>query len=292
MTGLSTISPRQAALLLAPVEDTSSFLRGSALGPEAVALELEQLETFDPDVGCALPAETIANQVCLSPADRHLPGAIEVLADQARSLMAQGFFLLTLGGEHTITLGPLEAAVERWPEVGVIQLDAHGDLRQSYEGRPWSHACAMRRAVEAFQLPLLGVGIRSVCPEEVELVGQRPRLCHLSPRQLRSNLKATLLQALESMPRQVYLSIDMDVFDPAVAPGVGTPEAGGLDWEQVVQVIDIVTAHREVVAADLVELAPPVESARTVRLAARLAIRLLLQILGPTRLTQASLGSR
>ncbi len=261
-----------ACILVAPVEATSSFLRGSVRGPEEISRELDLIEAFDPELG---PARSISRTKYILPeVDRDLPGALDALAREADRWLRREVFVLTLGGEHTITFGPLAAVVERYGEVGLIQLDAHGDLRDCYEGRSVSHACVMRRVVSEHHVPLLGLGIRSVCEEEAVFLARHSTVTHLSSRVVISNREA-VIDAIEQLPAEVYLSIDMDVFDPSVAPGVGTPEAGGLRWYDVADVIDIVASRRRIVAADVVELVPAVERDRTVRLAARVALRVL-----------------
>lgn len=266
------------AVLLAPVEQTSSFLRGSELGPEAVAAELATVDRFDPEVGRSLDELGPRFEVRPTLRGLSLESSIAALADAAGAELDRGRRLLTLGGEHTVTLGPLRAVVERAGPVGLVQLDAHADLRESYEGRALSHACVVRRAVEDLGLPALGLGIRSVSAPEAEFLAADDRVRHLGPRTAATG--GSLGPLLDLMPESVYLTIDMDAFDPAVAPGVGTAEVGGLTWPDAARIVDEVARRRRIVAVDLVELAPNVERHRTVRLAARVAIRALLRTEG------------
>jgi agmatinase len=261
------------------VESTSSVLRGSALGPEAVARELEVLEPFDPEVGRGLDPAFRFGRSPLDPQQCGMPEALGVLADLTSTWLERGAFVLMLGGEHTVTLGPLEAVVRRFGRIGLVQLDAHGDLRASYEGDRYSHACVMRHAVEDLGVKLLGLGVRSMCGEEVDFAASRDDVAHLRPRQIIADPGA-VARAVDALPPLVYLTIDMDAFDPVVCPGVGTPEAGGLRWDQVADIIDTVASKRRIVGADVVELAPSVERERSVRLAARVALRVLLQSVG------------
>ncbi len=269
---------REIALVLAPSEESSSFLRGSFLGPAALAAELRDIEPFDPDVGLGLGSRLHFHVEELSEDARELPAALEALERLAGEALSHGRFPLTLGAEHTITLGPLRAALARFGQVGLVQLDAHGDLRDCFEGRLVGHACVMRRALD-LGVPVLGLGIRSKCQEEAELVAGTAPVRNLSPREIRRSWDE-VGRAIESLPAKVYLTLDMDVFDPTVAPGVGTPEAGGLTWPEVARLIDEVASRREIVAADLVELAPSVERDRTLRVAARALVRVLLRSFG------------
>jgi len=248
------------------------------LGAAAVAAELGELEPFDSEVGRGIHPSLERHHVCIAEVDCSYPRAVDALEREARHWSDRGAFVFTLGGEHTVSLGPLKAAARRWGELGIVQLDAHGDLRDEYEGLSMSHACVMRRAVSEIDCHLLGIGIRSLCPEEASLVASSSRITHLRPRALQSSLEP-VRAALEGLPRDVYLTIDMDAYDPTAAPGVGTPEPGGLEWYQVADIIDLVAATHRIIGADLVELAPTIERARTVRLAARTAIRVLLRSL-------------
>jgi agmatinase len=270
------VSPRAASLIIAPVEATSSFLRGSLLGPDAVVAELGAIELSDPDVGMTEPALGPVSEVRV-PSGQSLAESVRLVEEEAERQLDLGRFPFTLGGEHTVTLGPLAAVARRWPGVGVVQLDAHADLRDEYEGERLSHACVMRRAVSDLGLTVLGLGIRSMSAEEGAFVAVERRVSHLGPREIR--VEGALEAALRALPERIYLTVDMDVFDPAAAPGVGTPEAGGLTWPEVSAVIDRVAAARSVVAADLVEFAPTVERPRTARLAARVVVRVLLRSL-------------
>lgn len=265
-------------LVIVPIEESSSFVRGSADGPEELARELAGIEPYDPDLdrglGERLPHEVVRlpEASCLMP---HALEALEVLVGQS---LDQGRFVVTLGGEHTITLGPLKAAITRFGDIGLVQIDAHGDLRQQYEGRLLSHACVMKRAID-LGLPLLGVGIRSKCIEEIDLVRSSPKITNFSPREIRRSWDE-VIAAIEALPHRVYLTVDIDGFDPTVAPGVGTPESGGLTWRDVAKFIDELTKRRQIIGLDVVEMAPKVERDRTMRLAARTVIRVLLRSMG------------
>lgn len=261
------------------MEVTSSFQRGSVYGPAAVGDELELVDGFDADVGRGLPPTKGLVRVRLPAVEPRLERALSDLEAEAHRMSERGAFILTLGGEHTVTLGPLRAAASRWGRLGLVQFDAHGDLRDSYEGESISHACVMRRAIDELDVQLLGVGIRSLSEEEAALVETSKQIDHVHPRHIAAGL-SPVAELVETLPPLVYLTIDMDVFDPAVAPGVGTPEPGGLWWFQVSKLIDLIASRRRIVGADLVELAPSIERDRTVRLAARVALRVLLRSSG------------
>jgi len=190
----------------------------------------------------------------------------------ARRVVRDGKFLLSLGGEHGITAGLVRAVYLKHKRLSVLQIDAHSDLRRTYQGSPYSHACVMRRVLEQ-DVSIVPVGIRSVAQEEhrfMKRAGIEPitaRECHASDNWID--------RALDGLTDTVYVSIDIDAFDPAYAPGTGTPEPGGLDWYQVIGLLRLVAAEKNIVAADIVEIMPIPGQAVTEFLAARLAYKLI-----------------
>lgn len=203
--------------------------------------------------------------------------AVDLLAAAAGRVLERGAFPLTLGGEHTISAGPFRAAAERHPGLGLVGIDAHLDLRDLYEGNPWSHACVLRRIVEAHSPPTLWVGVRSMAAEELEfLQSLEPRsLIDVRPAHTLDRDGAWIKRAIAPLPERVYLSIDVDGLDPSVMPGTGTPEPGGLDYRTVLRFIDALARQRQIVGADLVELAPIPGQQVSEFTAAKLAAKLI-----------------
>ena len=154
-----------------------------------------------------------------------------------------------------LSIGPVRAAARQYPDIGVLQFDAHLDLREKWNGSRFNHACVMRRVADDIGVPIVQVGIRSFSPEEadyIQLKGLRPFFAHgIDP------IDPSWIQTvLEVLPQNVYLTIDLDGLDPGVLPGTGTPEPGGLSYRQLVNLIKAVGRHRTVIAADITELAP------------------------------------
>jgi agmatinase len=247
-------------------EETATYLKGTRRGPAAVLRASEQVETYDP----VLRRETVEDGIhCLRPiypriSPERLAGQLEKVT---ANILRDGKTPALIGGEHSISLGPIRAVREKYPHLGVLHLDAHGDLRDEYEGTAYGHGCIMRRVLEI--CPVTQVGVRSLSREEADLIEENPRIrtyfAHQGhPRGLLSHL-----------PRVVYLSIDMDVFDPSLVPGVGTPEPGGLRWEEVVDLVAAVTRRRPVVAFDVVETRPIPGSVVSEFVAARLIYRIM-----------------
>jgi agmatinase len=212
------------------------------------------------------------------------PGDVTDQVERAAApLLADGKFLLGLGGEHSISIGLVNAVVKadrrrqkgrRGGKIGVLQIDAHSDLRDTYMGSPWSHGCVMRRLHQDLHLPISPVGIRSFSQEEHEYM-QQEGIEPITPAMVADDLAGSIARALEKLPDRIYLTIDIDAFDPSLVPGTGTPEPGGLTWPQVTALVREAARVKTIVAADIVEVTPVPGSCATEYLAARLAYKLI-----------------
>lgn len=272
--------PARARVVVLPVpyDATASYRAGARHGPEAIIDASRHMELFDEeeradftDVGIA----TVAPLCVDARGPEHMVAAVERAAIE---VVKRGQFLLTLGGEHTITLGALRAIRAHYPDAGVLQLDAHLDLRDSYEGSPYSHACVMRRVREDLGLEVAQIGIRSFSAEEHAYVKEK-EIKFVPARALAqvSSLRRDRLidSIVAGLPEQVYITVDLDVFDPAVLPATGTPEPGGLDWYTGLELVRRVASARHLVGADIVELAPIPGQPASDFLAAKLAYKLI-----------------
>ncbi len=196
----------------------------------------------------------------------------ERLTRTLASLLDRGAFPLILGGEHSLTPGAVRAASQRFPGLTVLQIDAHADLRDGYQGHADSHASAMRRCLDDPSLRVVGVGIRSMSAAEARFAAQNPdRVRHFLARSRRW----TAREVLAAVSGPVYLSVDLDGLDCSLLPATGTPEPGGLFWEETLDLLRALFQERKVVAADLVELAPIPGQPASDYLAARLASKIL-----------------
>ncbi|MCE5269809.1 agmatinase [bacterium] len=245
----------RAVILPAPFERSTSYGHGAALGPAAIIEASQQVEEYDPLLGIETTAFGIHTAAAVDddpalPAEKYL----ERLEQAVESYLERGKLVATLGGEHSLSLAPWRAHQRRHPGAGILQLDAHADLRDSYEGDPYSHASVMRRILETGPAAAVAVGIRSLCREEAELYAAG-RVLLLDARTVAMSAD-WIERAVAALPGEVYLTIDVDALDPAVAPSTGTPEPGGLSWYQMLALLDAVTARKRVIGFDLVELAP------------------------------------
>lgn len=235
-----------------PLEQSVSYGGGTARGPEAILAASQQLERWD---GVSEPAA--AGIVTTAPVD--CSGDVETILahieQQAGSAADAGAIPVVLGGEHSVSLGAIRALAKRCEgPLGIVQLDAHADLRDTYEGSPFSHACVMRRALEECGCHLFQFGVRALCREEHNY---RLAKCiaHLDGRAIVPDQLATFSLPL-SFPKNIYLTLDVDGLDPSVIGATGTPVPGGPGWYDTLTFISRVLAGRRLMGFDLVELAP------------------------------------
>ena len=268
----SPLSRARIAVIPAPFDQTTSYLPGTRFGPRAILEASRQVEFYDEEldrepfqIGVATLAE-----IEVAPAD--IEASLRRLESVVAEVTAKGKIPLTLGGEHSLTLAPVAALRERYPGLAVLQLDAHLDLRDSYQGTKLSHASVMRR-VRELGVPTVAVGIRSVSREEADYVHAESVPVFLA-REIRSR-GLDVSAILAALPNPVYVTIDLDAFDPACVPAVGTPEPGGLTWDEGLRLLRAVCERRQVVGCDIVELCPIPGQPASDFFAAKLANKLI-----------------
>jgi len=242
------------AILPVPYEATVSYGRGTAAGPQAILDASEQLELYDEQA----KAEPFRCGIWTAPPLAIPPegGEAMVRTVEARvsELLRAGKWVVMLGGEHSITAGGVRAAANRHENLQVVQLDAHADLRDSYEGDRFSHACAMARCNEV--APVRAIGVRSYSRDEAMRIRDGIagyRITHAWEMETDDWVEMAV-EGLEGRP--VYLTIDVDYFDPSVIPATGTPEPGGAGWRQTLPLLERLFRVSRVVCCDVVELAP------------------------------------
>ena len=260
-----------AAILPVPYDATSTWKKGADRGPAAILEASTQVELYDVESDTEPHLHGI---VTLKPLT--VDGPPEAMADavQARvaGILRQDQLPVILGGEHSVTIGAVRAAAEAFPELSVLQIDAHADTRESYEGSPCNHACVMARAREL--CPIVQVGIRSLdASERPHLDEERVFWAHEI-----GDGDRWMERAVSLLGPQVYVTIDVDGFDPSLMPATGTPEPGGMSWQQVTGLLGAVAASRRVVGFDVVELLPQPGDHACDFLAAKLVHRFLAMI--------------
>jgi agmatinase len=249
--------PKTARYLILPIpyEGTVCFLSGTIKGPEAVLAVSDQMEHFDEELLIDFTQHGIATLPPIPPADTPEEEFERIYSTVKRyDFFRTGRFPIILGGEHSITPPVVRAVSEIYENLSVLQFDAHADLRDSYTGGRYSHASAMRRVLD-WTPHLVQVGIRSFCEEEYRDCPERIERI-LTPKMITENIRESLDRILCGLTEHVYITFDVDVFDPSFAPGTGTPEPGGLDWHQVTGILRKICATKKIVGADIVETSP------------------------------------
>lgn len=242
------------AILPVPYEGTVTYGTGTSRGPAAILEASCQLELYDDQLRLEpCRAGVVVDREFQVP-DLPASGVAAAVGRRCGRLLDDGKWVVTLGGEHSITAGAVAAAAGRFPGLEVVQLDAHADLRDSFEGDDWSHACAMARAME--HAAVRAVGVRSYSAGEAERISAGlPGYMLLHAWEMAADgWIDRVLHGIDGLP--VYLTIDLDYFDPALMPATGTPEPGGGSWWQTMEFLERLFRRARVVAADLVELAP------------------------------------
>lgn len=278
----------RALVLPIPYEGTVSYGCGARFGPRAIIDASASVEPFDRKAGCEPAAEL---GICTLPAvavDVSGPEAmVERIAASTAPLYREGRFVLALGGEHTVTAGLVRAAAGVWPDLCIVQVDAHADLRSSFQGSPFSHACVMRRALEELrssdEARLVQVGIRNISGEELAFAReQEKRIRTFWADDIVVDRAHHWLADIEEIVqgRNVYLTVDVDGLDSSLMPSTGTPEPGGLDWYDILGLVERLSAKARLVAADIVELAPQPGNHAPDFLVAKIGYRIVARALG------------
>ena len=262
----------KVVLLPVPYDGTSTFVKGADKAPQAIIDASDSIELYDIEDDIEIYTQGIhtASPVTEKSSPEKMTKAVY---QRVKSYLNDHKLVGLLGGEHSVSCGAIEATVEAYPDLTVLQLDAHADLREEYQGSPYNHACVMRR-VQAFA-PIVQVGIRNVCAEEREFINKETMFyAHII-----RHSKTWIQDVVNKLSPNVYLTIDLDCFDPAILPSTGTPLPGGLSWWQVLDLISEVNKQRNIVGFDVVELCPnPMDKSSDV-LSAVLVYKIITKIL-------------
>jgi len=247
-----TLNDAGVVLVPVPYDSTTSFKSGARHGPRAIINASKQLEDFDIELGRDVSDVGIYTTQEIEPNVDGPQAMIERVRRVTSHFMSQDKLVGLLGGEHTITIGGVSAALEYFFDLSVLYLDAHADFRNEYIGSRWSHACVARRLSE--RVPLVEVGVRSMSEEEVQFVDHSGMPVSLWPPPVET--ENPVADVIEKLGPNVYVSIDLDVLDPSIMSAVGTPEPGGMGWHEVTTLLSKVAEQRRIVGFDVVELSP------------------------------------
>lgn len=268
----SEFETSKIVIIPVPYDSTTSFKAGTREGPRAIIFASRNFELYDIELGKEIYKEVGIHTLGeLEPVLSSPEAMIERVYEVCRELVRLGKFPVMLGGEHSLSFGMVRALKEKYPSLAVLQLDAHADLRDEYLGSKYNHAAVMRRIYEL--CPITQVGIRSMSQEEAEFI-KRKKLNPFYARQI-INQQAWMNEILSGLGDEIYITIDLDVLDPAIMPAVGTPEPGGLDWYLLLEFLSKVSKQKKVVGFDVVELAPSDVHCAASCLAASLVYKLI-----------------
>lgn len=274
----SSLESADIVILSAPYEHSVSYGRGTGRGPQAILDASHYVEFWDEEFQRELCFEkgiaTLATIDFAGAADAAALGMIEELV---REMLSRDKFVVTLGGEHTISAAAIKSHFERYPQMSVLQIDAHSDLREEYEGSRYSHASVMARVLEFLPSQrLVQAGVRAQCREEFERI-DRDGISTFFGWEIRQGIygQSWKERVLDALGNDVYITFDIDGLDPSIMPSTGTPEPGGLFWDETIQLMKMIGKHRRIVGFDLVELAPVPDVAWPDFLAAKLVSKML-----------------
>lgn len=250
--GIENQNFKKAKVIILPVpyEATTSYIKGTQQGPQAIVKASYQLDEI---WGEKILPKINKEKLIYTKKELNLSGpppkALDQLIKYLEGILNRRKIPFLLGGEHTITLAGVKVSKKKFKNLSVLQLDAHPDLRDQYQGEKFSHACVMRR-VEELGVPITAVGIRSVDGDVADYINRKKiKNIFYAPR-------IPVQKILKTLSKNVYLTVDLDVFDSSIMPSVGTPQPGGLGWYEVLDLIEKVAKTKNIVGVDVVELCP------------------------------------
>ncbi|MDZ4789689.1 MAG: agmatinase [Hyphomicrobiales bacterium] len=268
------VEDARAVIIPFGLEASVTYGGGTSAGPEAIIAASSELEFFDEEFWSEPFREIgVATLNAAPPADE-LEEALAQIAALTGAVLEAGKFPLTLGGEHSLTAGAIRPFTDKYPDLAILQFDAHSDLRETYAGSRYSHACAMRRALDYAHISLVAVGLRGTGAEEIAFLEANRHRIHThwakdKPRWRIEDIVAPLAG------RPIYLTFDVDGFDASLMPATGTPQPGGLFWDEAIDIIRAASSVGTIVGADVVELAPIAGMHACDFIAAKLAYKIL-----------------
>jgi len=242
------------AVIPVPYDATTTYVSGARNGPIAILNASANIELFDDEMKVEPYKQGIFTAPFVEPNLSSVEGMIKDVERAVDRCVKVNKFPIIIGGEHTVTLGALEPLKKKYGEFSVLVLDAHGDLRDEYLGTKWNHACTSRRIYES-GVNMVQAGVRSLSEEEDRFI-RKNNLRTYYAHELRFNTSEVINAIISNLSDNVYVTIDLDFFDPSEMPAVGTPEPGGLDWYTGLEILLEVFRRKTVIGFDVVELCP------------------------------------
>lgn len=261
----------RVVVLPVPYDSTTSYKAGARDGPQAIIDASGNMELFDIEMGRELHSVGIHTLPELQPAVNDPADMVERVYLATASLLKDGKMVVMLGGEHSLTPGAVRAYKEKHNDLSVLHLDAHADMREEYLGSMFSHACSARRVLD--YCPLVQAGVRSLSIEEHRYIQEKGIKSY--PLERYPITPELIEEIAEALSPNVYVSVDLDVLDPSIMSAVGTPEPGGLKWEEIISLLRGVAAKRRIVGFDIMELSPSLGPVACAYIAAKLTYKLI-----------------
>jgi agmatinase len=270
----SNFKKSKVVIVQVPYEKTTTYVKGTKAGPAAIIEASGNMELFDDELNQEAYKIGIHTVEIPGIADAEPEDMVKKVHDATDDLLKLGKFPVILGGEHSVSVGAVGAMKKSYPDVSVLQLDAHYDLRDEYLGSKYNHACAARRISEI--CPLVQAGLRSLSKEEKDFLNTKSK-GNIKTVNVYDILEKPLWKdyVINGLSENVYITIDLDVFDPSLMPAVGTPEPGGIGWYELIDLLKETAKDKKIVGFDVVELCPIENHIMSNFLAAKLVYRLL-----------------
>jgi len=238
-----------------PYDGTASYKSGARHGPGAIINSSKELETYDIEMKKDISETGIFTTPEISPLANGPKDMIMKIKTTIDNLKLKNQIAGIIGGDHSVTIGSVQSAIKRFPDLSILYLDAHADLRNTYMGTKWGHASVARRLKTICKV--IQIGVRSISSEEIDFISKSKSENEIFFwKQRKSNLEENLKVALKQLSQQVYISIDLDVLDPSIMSAVGNPEPGGMSWEEINLIIKETARNHTIVGFDVTELSP------------------------------------
>lgn len=273
----TTFETAHVVVVPVPFDATTCYRPGTREGPQAIIDASRNLELYDTELRrcpCDVGIHTLR---AVEPVMGNATAMTNRIEQVTGSVLDRGKFVATLGGDHSISIGVIRAFAARYPQMSVLQIDAHTDLRDSYEENPLSSATIMHRVLDVCPRTAQ-VGMRSISEPEMRLIEERKLplwlASDIAARGFRGD-RGWIDEVVAALGDEVYITFDIDAFDPSLVPGTGTPEPGGLSWYEVMDLLGAVAAQRKIIGFDVVELSPLVEGHVSPVVAAKLVYKLI-----------------
>tara|TARA_Y100000590_G_scaffold209825_1_gene237762 strand:- start:1759 stop:2643 length:885 start_codon:yes stop_codon:yes gene_type:complete len=256
------------------LEKTVSYGGGTRNGPKEIIKASHQVELFDEDLNCDPYKKIGIKTIKPFPIKKKMDEALKQIEKVNESLLKKNIFPIILGGEHSITPGCIRPFIKRFNKLCLLHFDAHADLRQSYNGNKFSHASAIRRCLDYKNVSVISFGIRNISSSEVTYLNKNKKRINIFWAKDKKKWNLNLFKKLIKN-KHVYITFDVDGFDSSLMPATGTPEPGGLFWDETIKIIKIASKYSKIVGADINELAPIKGFPSYNFLAAKLAYKIL-----------------